>query len=89
MPKNSLDAADPMELCGVGLSEGSVREALEALIDEYVRLGYREAQLRRLFADLFYRMPYAIVREVGDAEVARVIRETLARWKVSGQECEG
>lgn len=86
MPKKWLDPADPMELCAVGLSQGSAKEALEALIDEYVRLGYREAELRRLFADPFYRMPYAIAREVGAAEVARVIRETLARWKVSGQE---
>jgi len=86
MPKDSLDPADPMELCAVGLSGGSIREALEALVDEYVRLGYREEELRRLFADPFYRMPYAIAREAGDAEVARVIGEALARWKAAGRE---
>ncbi|MBI4055362.1 MAG: hypothetical protein HY402_04425 [Elusimicrobia bacterium] len=71
---------DPMELVGVALPEGQADEMLKCLIEEYIREGFDDEGLLRLFRDPFYRASHRIYQEKGEAYVLDLIERLRQKW---------
>jgi hypothetical protein len=82
VPKNSIDPDDPMQLHGVALRNGDPMRMLDDILDEFVRIGYRERHLHMLFRDPHYQMTFALGQVVGAETVRLVVRRVLSRWGI-------
>lgn len=73
---------DPMELVGTLLpaEAGELEAMAEALVEEYVRLGWSERRLMTLFVNPTFLATHSIFRQKGEAYVLELIRRTLAKW---------
>ena len=82
MPYEDPDPADPMLLVGVSLpgDEASQREMVYGIAEEFARMGFDENRILDLFRQPFYAGAHAAYRELGEARVAAMIRETLEVW---------
>ena len=69
-----------MELKGVTLPEGNIEEMAEALVEEFVRMGFDEKKLFRLFTNPNYRTTHRIYREKGEEYVKELIEKVRTRW---------
>lgn len=81
MPKNEAHSDDPMELKGVGFSgqsERDLREMTTAIIDEYMRIGWKAESILLLFRNPHFRMTHAIYREKGEEFVRELIEEVAS-----------
>lgn len=74
------DLNDPMELVGVELPEGDLNEMAECFLEELIRDGWDDESLLRLFSDPFYRFPYRIYQEKGEAYVMSLIAALRKKW---------
>jgi len=73
-----LEEDDPFELKGVivpAQDDTSLREMARCFVEEFARDGWSDEQLRAMFRNPFYRGPYLVWRQQGDAFVEAVIRE--------------
>ncbi len=80
MADKDCEPDDPMELVGVALGEGSIEEMAECLVEEYIRDGWDDENLLRLFRDPFYRATYRIYQEKGDEYIRALIGKTRQKW---------
>ncbi len=80
MADKDFDPDDPMELVGVELGDGSIEEMAECLVEEYVRDGWDDENLLRLFHDPFYRATYRICQEKGDEYILALIISARQKW---------
>lgn len=87
MPQKAFAKEDPMELVGMVMpgEPGTLEKMAEALIDEYVRLGWDERRLMTLFTNPMFMATHRIYRQKGEAYVRDLIQETCARWVISPQ----
>lgn len=79
MAEKEFDPDDPMELVGVELP-GNFDEMAECLVEEYVRDGWDDENLLRIFQDPFYRLPYRIYREKDEEYVRSLIATQRQKW---------
>ncbi len=79
MPHGDPEPDDPHLLVGVSLpgDEATVREMAAAFADEFAQMGFDRERLLKLFRDPFYAGAHAARRLLGDAEVARIVIESL------------
>jgi hypothetical protein len=78
-PKNrAWEPEDPMLLQAQPVN-GDPDVMLECLIEEFARLGYDEAEIKRLFDQPFFQATYGLKGHYGEKELARRIQCTLAR----------
>ena len=79
---------DPMELVGTLLpaEAGQLEAMAEALVEEYVRLGWSERRLITLFVNPTFLATHNIFRQKGEAYVLELIRRTLAKWTLPSKE---
>jgi len=79
---------DPMELVGTMLpaEAGELEAMAEALVEEYVRLGWSERRLMTLFVNPTFLATHNIYRQKGEAYVVELIRRTLAKWTLPSKE---
>ncbi len=78
LERKEPEADDPMELTGVVLpvqDEASLKEMAGCFVEEFLRDGWSEERLRAMFRNPFYRGPYLVWRQKGDAYVDSVIQE--------------
>ena len=78
MAHKPVEPDDPLELTGVVLpapDETSLKEMAVCFVEEFLRDGWTEEQLRAMFRNPFYRGPYLVWRQKGDAYVEAVIQE--------------
>jgi len=80
MARKPFEDDDPMELVGVGVPEGDVREMAECLVEEFVRMGIGDEELFALFKSPFYTATHRIYREMGEESVKALIGKVRARW---------
>jgi hypothetical protein len=80
MVDKDFDPDDPMELVGVTFGGGSIEEMAECLVEEFVRDGWDDENLLRLFHDPFYRATYRICQEKGDEYVLGLISRLRQKW---------
>lgn len=83
MPKEEPALTDPMELFGMRgpeLTETDIAEMSEALVDEYIRLGFDDEALLSLFRNPYYTLTHWIWLTRGEAYVREVIERVRRRW---------
>ncbi len=80
MADKEFEPGDPMELVGVTLGGGSIEEMAECLVEEFVRDGWDDENLLRLFHDPFYRATYRICQEKGDEYILALISGVRQKW---------
>ena len=82
MPYDDPDPQDPMMLVGVALhaSPEAQRDMAYAFAEEFARLGMRARQIASLFKEPFYAGAHGAYLELGEAEVLRIVDETLRVW---------
>lgn len=86
MPKNECDPEDPIEMIGVELSnqsEAQLRDMALCFAEEFVREGWTQEKLFKMFQDPFYQGPYMVWKQKGDDFVLSVIDEALKMWRRS------
>jgi hypothetical protein len=85
MPKDEFVAEDPLELVGMVLpgSPSTLEAMAEAIVEEYVRLGWNELRLMTLFVNPMFLATHRIYRQKGEAYVRELIRKTCARWRIT------
>ncbi|HSM58111.1 MAG TPA: hypothetical protein VK879_18285 [Candidatus Sulfomarinibacteraceae bacterium] len=74
---------DPYELVGMVMpgDPGQTEAMAEALIEEFILLGWNEKRLMTLFTNPFYLATHRIYRQKGAAYVEALITKTCARWR--------
>jgi hypothetical protein len=82
MPYDDPDPEDPMLLVGVSLpgDEASQVEMVYGFAEEFAKMGFDADRILSLFRQPFYAGAHAAWRELGEARVAAIIRETLEVW---------
>ena|SRR3989338_1818849 len=84
MAQKENEPDDPMEMIGVELpaqSEAQLRDMALCFAEEFVREGWGEEPLMKLFSNPFYHGPYLVWKQKGDDFVRCVIREALGMWR--------
>ena len=82
MPYDDPDPADPQMLVGVTLpgSAAATREMAETFADEFAQLGLDRERILALYRRPFYAGAHAAWRQLGEAEIARIVDESLGVW---------
>jgi len=75
---------DPYELIGMVIpgEEGQTEAMAQAVIEEFILLGWHEKQLMTLFTSPLYLGTHRIYQEKGEVWVQNLITETCAAWRV-------
>jgi hypothetical protein len=79
MPHDDPEPDDPHLLVGVSLpgDEATTLEMAAAFADEFAQMGFDRDRLLRLFASPFYAGAHAARQLLGDAEITRIVVESL------------
>lgn len=82
MPYDDPDPTDPNVLVGVSLpgSEEATREMAIAFAEEFAALGFDQDRLMSLFRRPHYAGAHRAYQLLGEKEIERIIRESLAVW---------
>lgn len=86
MIKKELEPDDPIEMIGVEIpdqSEEQLRDMALCFAEEFVREGWTQEKLFKMFQDPFYQGPYMVWKQKGDDFVLSVIDEALKMWRRS------
>lgn len=84
MPKDEFDTEDPMELVGMVLpgEAGQLEAMAEAIVEEYVRMGWEAERLMTLFRNPMFMATHRIYRQKGEAYVQDLIRVACSKWNL-------
>jgi hypothetical protein len=82
MPYGEPEPDDPHVLVGVALPGGreAAREAAAAFAEEFAAMGFDEERILALFRRPFYAGAHRALRALGEDELRRIVRESLAVW---------
>jgi hypothetical protein len=82
MPYGDPEPDDPHMLVGVSLpaDEAATREMAAAFADEFAQMGFDRERLLQIFASPFYAGAYAARQLLGDAEIARIVDDSLRAY---------
>lgn len=75
---------DPIEMIGIQIpnqSQEQLRDMALCFAEEFVREGWSEAQLTKMFTNKFYQGPYMVWKQMGDEYVKSVIDEAMNMWR--------
>lgn len=84
MPKQEWDFDDPMGIVGVelqGQGEAELRDMALCFAEEFVRDGWDEEKIFRMFRNPYYQGPYLAWKQKGDEFTRSVIQEAIAMWR--------
>ena len=84
MMSKEYEEDDPVEMIGVQLpnqSEEQLRDMALCFAEEFVREGWDEKQLLKMFQNPLYQGPHLAWKQKGDDFVKSVINEAIAMWK--------
>lgn len=75
---------DPYELVGMVIpgEEGQTEAMAQALLEEFILLGWGRKRLMTLFTSSLYLGTHRIYQEKGEAWVQDLIDETCAAWHI-------
>ena len=82
MPYDEPEPSDPQMLVGVSLpgDEAATRRMAETFADEFARVGLDRDRILALYHAPVYAAAHAAWRHLGDAEIERIVDESLAVW---------
>lgn len=88
MPKDEFSTEDPLELVGMVVpgDDGTLEAMAEAIVEEYVRLGWQEARLMSLFTSPMFLATHRIYRLKGERYVRQLIQDTCSKWGIQSKE---
>lgn len=75
---------DPFEIVGVelpGQSEAQLRDMALCFAEEFVRDGWEEEKILRMFHNPQYHGPYMVFQQKGDDFIRPVIKEAINMWR--------
>lgn len=84
MIKKEHEPDDPIEMIGMELpnqSEEQLRDMALCFAEEFVREGWGEEQLMKLFKNPFYHGPHLVWKQKGDDFCRCVILEAVRMWR--------
>ena len=87
MPAKEPEPDDPLELTGVMLAvpdETSLKDMAACFVEEFLRDGWSDEQLRAMFRNPHYRGPYLVWRKMGEAFIEEVLKEVRRLWRPTG-----
>jgi hypothetical protein len=82
MPHDEPSPDDPMLLVGTSVEAGPEAdlEMAYAFAEEFVRMGYDEERLWRVFEKPFYAGAHRVLQILGEERIRDVIREVVGVW---------
>ncbi len=84
MIKKESEPDDPIEMIGMEIpnqSEEQLRDMALCFAEEFVREGWTEEELMKLFKNPFYHGPHLVWEQKGDDYVKAVINEAIKMWR--------
>lgn len=84
MLKKESEPDDPIEMIGMAIpnqSEEQLRDMALCFAEEFVREGWGEEKLMKMFQNSFYQGPYLVWKQKGDDFVRSVILEAMKMWR--------
>ena len=82
MEQKPFEDDDPMELVGVAFPVGEVGQMAEAIVEEFIKLGFDDEELLGLFRSPAYHIPHTIYRENGEEYVKALVQRIRERWGI-------
>lgn len=78
----TVDPGDPMELVGVALpqADADYDYMAQCLVEEYVMLGWNDAQLMSVFTQPNFQATHRIYRDKGEQYVRSLIQRVREKW---------
>ncbi len=85
MPYQEPDATDPMEMVAHSCpaEPGDVERMAELIVDEYVRFGFDQEKLLKMFREPFFAMTHNVWREKGDDWCVALVERVCSEWRRS------
>ena len=85
MPKDEFVGEDPMALIGMVMpgAPGMLEAMAEALVEEYVLLGWDAPRLMSLFVNPLFVATHRIYRQKGETYVRELVESTCAKWRIT------
>ena len=83
MPYDDPDATDPMTLHGIVVeteSDAAMREMAECFVEEYIRGGFDEDRILKMFQTQGYAGPFLAYQTLGEDAIHRIIDELIPLW---------
>jgi hypothetical protein len=80
MPKDEFDPEDPLELVSVEVPGTDTDQALEDIVQEYLMMGFKPAQILFLFRSPHYGATHQIYRAKGHDYVKQRVHALAAQW---------
>ena len=83
MPYDDPDPTDPMTLHGVVVeteSDDAMRDMAECFAEEYIRSGFDEGRILKLFQTQGYAGPFLAYQTLGEDAIRRIIDELMPLW---------
>ncbi len=83
MPYDDPDATDPMTLHGVVVeteSDAAMRDMAECFVEEYIRSGFDEDRILKMFKTTGYAGPFLAYQTLGEDAIRRIIDELVPLW---------
>ena len=84
MARMTSEADDPIEMIGIQLpnqTEEQLRDMALCFAEEFVREGWSEEKLFKMFKNPFYQGPYMVWKQKGDEYVKSVISDAENMWR--------
>lgn len=84
MARKESEKDDPLEMIGIQLpnqTEEQLRDMALCFAEEFVREGWSEDRLFKMFKNPFYQGPYMVWKQKGDEYVKSVIDDALKMWR--------
>ncbi len=91
MTEKNFENDDPMELVGMVLpgSPGQIEAMAQAMVEEYVLLGWEEKRLMTLFTNPFFLATHRVYQQKGEAFVRSLVRDTWSALRIARQLSNG
>ena len=83
MPYDDPDVSDPMTLHGVVVeteSDAAMRDMAECFVEEYIRIGFDEDRILKMFQTQGYAGPFLAFQTLGEDAIRRIISELVPLW---------
>jgi hypothetical protein len=84
MARKESEVDDPIEMIGIQLphqTEEQLREMALCFAEEFVREGWSEERLLKMFKNSFYQGPHLVWKQKGDEYVQAVIDDAVRMWR--------
>lgn len=83
MPYDDPDPTDPMTLHGVIVeteNNNAMHDMARCFVEEYVRSGFDEERIMKLFLTRGYAGPHLAIQTLGEDAIHQIIQDVVSLW---------